>query len=188
MLSIPFYQKVLLLICFFCVAAAVDKVVAKENANRWKEYLFMLTLGSIVSLIGLLYDQLIVTISPEYFAIAKGLGYGNLRFETAMMGMRAGFVAGIVMSGAFLLVNKAQEIFHLLKWLKFIIPFTFAMLFIGPIVGWVFYSTGVNPYTLCDDKNFYLLLVWCTQGMLYLGTITATAIACYRIRLEDLRT
>ena len=182
MFDIPFYQKVIALVCFFIIAAAVDYCVYKEKANRWKEYLFILTLGSIVSLIGLGYDQIIVTISPEYFAIGKGLGYDNLRFETGLVGMRAGFVAGIIMAGAFLLSNKSPQVFPMLKWLKFIIPFTFCMLFVGPVIGWIFYANGANPFRLDDSKNLRLLLVWSTQAMLYLGTITGTCIACYKMR------
>jgi len=182
MLVEPFYLKVVMLICFFLIAGAVDYLIKKEKATRWKEYLFILSLGSVVSLIGLVYDQIIVSISPEYFAVAKGLGYSDLRFNTAMLGMKAGFVAGIIMSGAFLLSNNSSKVFHLFSWLKFIISFTFCMLFLGPVIGYVFYRHGSNPYNLSDLQNLKLLLVWCTQGALYLGAIVATAIACFRIK------
>jgi len=183
MLVEPFYLKVLMLIGFFLLAGLVDYAVNKSEANRWKEYLFMLSFGGVVSLIGLMYDQVIVTVSPEYFAVAKGLGYQNLRFHTAMLGMKAGFVAGIIMSGAFLLSSSnSTKVFHLFSWLKFIVPFTFCMLFLGPVVGYGFYKSGANPYDLADQQNLRLLLVWCTQGALYLGTIIATAIACFKIK------
>lgn len=180
MLVEPFYLKVLMLIGFFVIAGAVDYAVNRAKANRWCEYLFILSLGGVVSLIGLVYDQVIVTISPEYFAVAKGLGYLDLRYNTAMMGMKAGFVAGVMMSGALLLSNSSQNAFRLFRWLKLIIPLTFVTLFAGPLIGYVFYCSGANPYNLTDTQNLRLLLVWATQCTLYLGAITGTAISCYR--------
>ena len=186
MLVEQFYLKILMLIGFFILAGLVDYLVKKNEANRWKEYLFILCFAGLISLVGLVYDQIIVTISPEYFAVAKALGYEDLRFLTAMMGLKAGFVAGCIMSGSFLMATKSKHVFPLFGWLKFIIPFTLSMLFIGPVAGLLFYWNGANPYSLPDGQNMRLLMVWCTQGALYIGTIIGTGISCYKIAKQPI--
>lgn len=63
----PFLLRVLLLLLFLAVVAAVEKALKGDRAVRWKEYLILLTLGLLGSVAGILHDQIAVTISPEYY-------------------------------------------------------------------------------------------------------------------------
>ncbi len=61
-----FWLRVILLFAILSGIALIDFLIQKKRAKKWKEYLFIFTMGFIFSVIGSIHDQITVTISPEY--------------------------------------------------------------------------------------------------------------------------
>lgn len=102
------YSDRLLLFLAFCAAVVLcDLFYYGRRASRYREYGFLLFGGVCGALVGLLNDQITSRISPEYFIEGKGLPAGAMfQRDVVLLGLKAGFSAGIV-AAAFLLVANS---------------------------------------------------------------------------------
>jgi hypothetical protein len=89
------------LVLVAALVAGAELVIRGRAANRWREYLLVIGGGVLGASIGTLIDLITSRISPEYFTIGKGLGFGpNLEIAAALVGARAGFTAGVALTGS----------------------------------------------------------------------------------------
>lgn len=101
-----FYTRALILIVLLTVVALGEIAFRGKSATRWREYLMLLGFAFMGVLYGLLNDACTAHISPDYFAVGKGLGYDNDLYARAVhLGGQAGFAAGAVL-GAFYLFAR----------------------------------------------------------------------------------
>jgi len=81
----------------------VDLLVRGRNSTRWREYLVLVVGGAFGAAIGAGIDAVTSSISPDYFAHGKGLGAApGLMLRSVLLGARAGFCAGAVVTGLLL--------------------------------------------------------------------------------------
>ena len=80
------------------------------NGQRKGAYSFLLAAGLFAGLLGVAIDQVTATVSPDYFAIGKGIPKGDhFRLGVAVFGFEAGFTMGIVVGGIYLLANNPKR-------------------------------------------------------------------------------
>jgi hypothetical protein len=121
------YSNRLLLFLAFCAAVVLcDWLYYGRRASRYREYGFLLFGGICGAPVGLLTDQITSRISPEYFIEGKGLSAGaEFQREVMLLGLKAGFSAGIVAAALLLFSNStlssisrlpiAALVWHLLR-------------------------------------------------------------------------
>ena len=173
------------------VAAAVDCWWYRERAVRWREYLFLVLAGIAGGTFGIINDQITVAISPEYFALGKGIEQSDrFRLDVALLGFQAGCVAGMVIGSAFLLSNQPRngkpplplrELFGLARY-----PLASA---VGTVPLTVLVSLQFDPLDFrpvleemfSQAKVTRVLAVWGIHAGLYLGGALGTVLAISRI-------
>jgi len=105
--DLPFGVRVLILLALFGAVAAVDYALHGKNATRWREYSFLLACAIAGGVFGAIFDQLSVTLSPDYFEWAKGIEPGvRFRLDVTLLGFQAGFFAGAVASGILMFAGR----------------------------------------------------------------------------------
>ena len=94
---------------FSVVAIAIvliDLLVRGRQSTRWREYLVLAVGGACGAAIGAGIDTVTSSISPDYFAFGKELGTApGLMLRSILLGARAGFCAGAVVTGLLLVAS-----------------------------------------------------------------------------------
>lgn len=107
--DVPFPYRLLALLAFLGAVSAWDLRRKGADATRWRESLVLLLAGVLGAAFGLLNDQVTVSISPEYFSLGKGLSPGaGLRLRAGLLGLEAGFAAGVVAACVLLYANNPR--------------------------------------------------------------------------------
>lgn len=127
-------------------------------------------MGILFSVFGSIHDQLTVTISPEYYAIGKGVGFDSLRLKASFVGLKSGMYAGIVFGCLFLFLNKSWNSTTLYSWLKVIAIFSLISLVLGAIIGYIVSLFGVNVTSAEVENTQYLIVLGWHIG-LYGGAV-----------------
>jgi hypothetical protein len=165
-----FWLRIMVLSAVLSVIALFDFYLKRHDSKKWREYLFVLSSGVVFSILGAVHDQFTVTISPEYYAIGKGVGYESLRFKAALVGLKSGMYAGLLFGCLFLYFNKSWNRDILCKWLKSITGFAVVSLLMGATVGYVSSLLDVNIIQ-GSTENTRFLVVWGWHIGLYTGAI-----------------
>ncbi|MHC4959922.1 MAG: hypothetical protein ACYTGN_16275 [Planctomycetota bacterium] len=98
-MDVSFEFRVLVLLGVLGPLAALDYARHRARATRWREYLFLLACATAGGVFGAVFDQLSVTLSPEYFEVGKGIERNaDFRLNVTRLGFHAGFFAGAVAS------------------------------------------------------------------------------------------
>ena len=101
--EIPYFWRVVILITLMFAAAGYDYYRNRAGSSRWREYGLVLIGGVVGAFMGMVNDIITSSISPEYFTFGKGLAGGNgLQVRAAMLGIKAGFSAGVIVAGILL--------------------------------------------------------------------------------------
>lgn len=167
----------------FCTGHSLRSTIGKPA--RVRAYGILL-LGSIVAgVVGLAFDQLTVSLSPEYFILGKGLPEEELRMQVAWLGFRSALPAGALVAGLGLLRSKEQREFSWRSWLlRFvgglalalaILPF--AMLLTDP-----FAVRASSAGAMSDDACSRYLAVWGMHIGAYVGTAIGIGFAFWSAR------
>ncbi len=102
-------------VAIFAVLATVDLRRHGRAATRWREYGVLLACVGAALAYGAVNDQVTVTISPEYFLYGKELAKvvgdppssaGALRWEAALVGLKATWSAGLLIGVVLLVANN----------------------------------------------------------------------------------
>ena len=108
--DVPFGYRVLLLAFVFGVLAGYDVARHGRDATRWREYLILFAGAGLGSLVGVLNDLATSRISPEYFAVGKGIAPGpEFTRRVLSLGTHAGFVAGALAAACLLMANNPSR-------------------------------------------------------------------------------
>jgi hypothetical protein len=98
-----------ILILLLAAIAWIDWRQHRAAATKWREYTFLLAAGFLGGLVGILTDNLTVSISPDYFIWGKGIAADDgFRLRVTLLGLHAGFLAGVVVGGICLIANKPK--------------------------------------------------------------------------------
>lgn len=109
-MSLNYIQRLGLLCVFVILISTIDYLIKGEKATRWKDYGFVLSVAIFGGCFGALFDQISVSISPEFFQYGKNLGPFRgfeLRQRVAGLGFQAGFFAAILL--AMILIYRTQS-------------------------------------------------------------------------------
>ncbi len=188
----PLLWRLPLLLALMAVVAWIDWRRHAERATKWREYGFLVATGFLGGLAGLAIDQITATISPEYFAVGKGIARDEyFRLQVAAFGFQAGLVAGMVIGGVFLIANNPRpdrpcvpmrRLFRFATW-----PIC-AALATAPFGCFV--ATRWDPLCLANDLSdvvspaamAHFLAVWGIHLGLYVGAAVGTIYGVVRIR------
>ncbi len=92
-----YIKRIILLAVLAVVMVIIDYKRNGKNASRWREYLFVLAVGLVATVYGMVNDFVTVSISSHYFTLGKGLSDGpGLAIRAVLLGSYAGFSAGLV--------------------------------------------------------------------------------------------
>jgi hypothetical protein len=191
--NIPFGYRFVILILFLTIVAVWDYYWHPQSATpRWKEFLFLLIVGTMGGLFGLFNDCITSSISPQYFILGKGIGnVANWRLNSLLLGAKAGFVAAIFAGCLMLYLNNPkpglasmpQRALLRLTWKPLLISVLFGVIlgisayFIAPVSLLSEYRFLLNDLEM---KNF--LIVWAIHNGLYLGLYLSLCWLVFDIR------
>ncbi len=85
--------------------------------SRLQSYAILLLGALVAGLLGLAFDQVTVTISPEYFTLGKGLDPEDLRLQVAWLGFRSALPLGALTAGLGLLHMRTARRASWREWL-----------------------------------------------------------------------
>ena len=156
-----------LLVLAISVAIA-EFYINKSQSNKWKEYLFVFSIGILFACFGAIHDQVTVSISPEYYSVGKGLGLDSVRLQASLLGLKTGMYAGLIFGCIFLFLNRNWSFETLYKWIAFIGLSALVFLVLGSICGFISHLMGhsVLPSSV---ENMKFLVVWGWHIGLYTG-------------------
>lgn len=178
------------LLLFFIAGAALERWLKGPEAQRWKEYSFVVLCGLIGAAFAMINDQITVTLSPDYFIYGKGLDADQgLRMQALALGFKAGFFAGLVLGMVLLMLRPAKferQPFALWPWTLW--PMALALLFALP-VALVFKASPLSSKTLKDllplvgkDRAQDFVFVQGLHFGLYLGALLGVIGAVVQLR------
>ncbi len=111
--------RILTGVVIFSAFAIWDIAKNGKNAQRWREYIFLLSAVALALGYGILNDQVTVSISWEYFLFGKGLAdkigyeippdFSILRLEAVKIGMKATWWVGLILGVAVLFANNPRR-------------------------------------------------------------------------------
>jgi fructose-specific phosphotransferase system IIC component len=183
MQNIPYQYRLLILFLLMGLAVGVDYWRHPTRPTKLREYRFLIVAGLIGAAFGIVNDQITCTLSPAYFYYFKDIPYNSsFRWQVSRVGFEAGFFAGFLTYGTFLLVNQRRKIpFSYSQLLKMALyPIAWAILF-APITGLAFhafhFSFFVDQITpvLQSKEVSRFMLVWGIHIGLYIGAVLGIA-------------
>jgi hypothetical protein len=184
-----------ILVALLVAVALQDLMRHGIPSKRWRDYSCLLLGGAMGAIFGVTNDTLVsAQISPEYFAIGKGIpagpGFGG---RVALLGLLAGFGPGAVCMCVFLYANSRRSevpsLPHrrllLLAWM----PMAAAIAF-GTGIPACFSKHDPMDFTrilgrlMTADQVRRFLLVWWIHGGLYLGCGIGIVAGIFRIKRD----
>jgi hypothetical protein len=180
------------------VFAVVDLVRHPRNPTRIKEYGFLFAVTGATMAYGLLHDLFTYSISPEYFAVGKGLGAGADSFfpEVAALALKASWSAGLFIGLTLLIANNPSKRRPQLPYCRLAravaVPLI-AALVAATIVGLSVRTTSdrlsmllrIDDLGLSDQAAF--VTVWCIHLGTYAGALVGVFGAAVLVRCERRR-
>ncbi|MBL9025332.1 MAG: hypothetical protein JNL21_24270 [Myxococcales bacterium] len=146
----------------------------------------VLLFGSIAAgVVGLAFDQLTVSLSPEYFVLGKGLREDGLRLQVAWLGFRSALPAGALVAGLGLLRSRGQREFSWRSWLlRFAagLPVTLATLPLAMMLTDPFAVRASSAGAMSDAACSRYLAVWGMHIGAYVGTALGICFAFWSAR------
>lgn len=171
--------KFLLLFTVFSSIALIDYFVNGKKAKKHKEYLTLLLITALFSLFGVLHDQVTVSISPEYYAIGKGLGTTELRLHTFLFGLQSGSYAGLIFGCVFLYFEKTPGLSSFIRWLMLVFLFAVLGVVLGVFCSIAALGLGGLPSGF-EGLSHSFVIVWAWHIGLYFGAVLGLLFCVFR--------
>lgn len=149
MFDLPYYQRLLLLVGFSVVVCGLDAWFYGQKSQRWREYGFVILIACLGGLFGASFDQLSVSLSPDYFRYGKNIAAAStpeLRLRVAELGFQAGFFAAILLAMILLVITPAEfpKRFRKILW---IVPIIILCALCFAPIGY-FYGQFFDPFNV----------------------------------------
>ena len=172
-MSETFLHRLFILLAVLTIAAAIDKMVHAKQARRWKEYLVLLGGGGLFALFGFVHDQVTVTISPAYYELGKGIFGENQRMMAGLLGLQTGFVAGVILTGVFLVTaNWPLKPATIFRYLRLLAICAGVCALIGSVAGvFLLPNAWIDYYAPTVDEEPRFRLVMGEHYGVYLGAV-----------------
>lgn len=163
--------------------------IRRRNSAKWKEYGFWMLTGLAGALFAVGNDLITSSISPEYFTIGKGLDSPGA-LSVSALAFEAGFLAGIVVGGFYLMANNPNPDIPQLPYSK-LAEYLKYPLMLAVIVALIAGSMNtLDPFRLMSQAGFHmstekaarLLLVSRIHLGLYAGALFGTISGIVLIR------
>jgi len=161
--------RLIVLVAFFVVVAAIDYYRKREHSQKWKQYLIVLICAFFFAIFGAVHDQITVTISKDYYTIGKGISPSNLRMGVFSLGLKTGSYAGIIFSITLLYFGLVENIKSIVRYAIPVGIIAICCLILGTAVGYMLHRIGFR--VLNQGNNAAFLSVWGWHIGLYLGGI-----------------
>lgn len=186
--------RVLIGIAIFTAFAVVDLCRHGRQAHRWREYLFLLVAVAAAMAYGIINDVITSSISWEYFYFGKGLdetlgqqvppNMPALRWQAALIGLKATWTAGLIIGVALLIANNPRPnrpqlpYRSLYRLLPLVILATAAFAAITGFAGYRGWLVGLSSdmQSIATDPLFRPAPFMCVWGI-HLGGYAGGAIA-----------
>jgi hypothetical protein len=130
--------------------------------------------------LGLVFDQLTVTVSPEYFTLGKGLDADDLRLRVAWLGFRSALPLGTLTAGLGLLRASKAPPFSWSAWLApmfltllVVLPTSALLMFLIDPFGVRVSSAGAMTESGCSRY----LVAWGLHVGAYAGVLIGLGLA-----------
>lgn len=198
MFDIPYSWRVGWLLFFMLVIAHYDWRVNRSNARRWREYLFILSIGVLGIAFIAAVDAVAATISHEYYIYMRDLREdAPFRYSIFIQSVKAGLPAGLVVGCVYMAANNPRPTLAGLPYRRLyvlaLLPMVTALLLapfaamggvvldplhIGPFLA------KVNELGKEPEKVQRLLAIWGASIGLYAGGLAGTIWGAVKIRAE----
>ncbi len=109
MLDLPFHYRMLLLGAVLTAVSTVELLLRRGDAVRWRYSLFVGVSGGVGAAYGATHDAITCSLSPEYFAVLKGLGWNGVRGKAGLLGAQAGFSFGAIIATVIAYLNERKR-------------------------------------------------------------------------------
>jgi hypothetical protein len=156
-----------------------------DKPSRIRAYGILLLASIAAGVVGLAFDQLTVTLSPEYFILGKGLAEEGLRLQVAWLGFRSALPAGALVAGVGLLCSRARREFSWRSWLlRFAggLPLALAILPFAMLLADPFAVRASSVEAMSDAACSRYLVVWGMHIGAYVGTALGIGFALWPAR------
>ncbi len=167
-------RLILLLVLMIC-AALIEFAIKGKQAQRWKEYVFLLLCASVTALIGLVHDYFTVQISPLYFILGKSLPDDpRLVYFVMELGAQAGSVMGFIIGGLLLVCLKEKWPYRQL-WLYIcsiiVVALVIEQIFrlLEPLLG--LHYPLLNEIGIPEEDQAPFYTVWAMHIGIYTGAL-----------------
>lgn len=105
-LDLPFPQRLLVLASALVLVSLIELAIRGRSAVRWRYSIFVALSGTLGATHGAAHDAVTSMISPEYFAVLKGLGWDDLRVKAIILGAQAGCSFGVIVAALVAYLNE----------------------------------------------------------------------------------
>ena len=152
--------------------------------SRLRSYSTMLLGAACFGLLGAGFDQITVSVSPEYFVLGKGVSEGaSLRGSAALVGFYGGLPVGALCAGVFVWLRATGR---RVRWQRFFGLATLATVPASLLAAIVLLS--LDPFqvrldasgVLDPDRATRYLLCWSLHIGAYLGPTSAVVVMAAR--------
>lgn len=192
--SWTFADRVALLLGVLVLFALADWMRHRQEATRWREYLFLASAGILGAAFGAMIDLITSSISADYFIAGKGLSPGvGFKLEVATLGAQAGLVGGVVVGSLLLLANQPREgvvappllLIRLLATCWRVFAFAVLSAILGGGVASIAKPTwfSIDLEGILDDAAIRgFTTVFCTHLGVYVGAVVGLVLSVRSIR------
>lgn len=186
-MSLSFEARLVALLAFLALAAAVDVWRRGRGATRPREYAWLLGVGLLGALFGAAVDQVTSRLSPEYFVHGKGLDPTHLGREVLALSLQAGFAGGLAVGGVLLVCNRAAiPLARLLRSCAWPLGGAVVLAPVGGLLARAFDPLGLASELrgVVDDpaRQAWFVTVWGIHCGVYAGGLLGTIAAAWRLR------
>lgn len=192
-MGFSFGARLLLLLGFLALGAAIDRWRNGRAATRPREYSWLLGVGALGALFGLCVDQVTSRLSVEYFVLGKGIDPGT-RYErdVLVLSLQAGFTGGLAVGGVLLVCNRnALPLRRLLRSCVWPLAGAIALAPVGGLLARAFDPLGladaIREQEPDPGRRAWFATVWGIHCGIYAGGLVGVIAAGWRLRRSTAR-
>lgn len=183
-LDLPFPQRLLVLASALVLVSLIELAIKGRSAVRWRYSIFVVLSGTLGAAHGAAHDAVTSMISPEYFAVLKGLGWDDVRVKAITLGAQAGCSFGVIVAALVAYLNERMRRPHESVALR---PLLGAWPYIVATSILAAMTTGTVAFAYkSGEPNARVLTAWLTHIGSYLGGAAGLVLWCRTRRVNRL--